>query len=102
MAVGYTLMEEALMQDGQYETTNLDTYLMPGLSDLPFKMKTIPIEDLPEHDLYGPRGVGEIGTVGVAPAIASAVYEAIGVRIHKLPISPEFILHSLQQREVHT
>ncbi|MFK3935974.1 xanthine dehydrogenase subunit D [Alkalihalobacillus sp. NPDC078783] len=99
MAVGYTLMEEALMQDGQYETTNLDTYLMPGLSDLPFKMKTIPIEELPEHDLYGPRGVGEIGTVGVAPAIASAVYNAIGVRIHKLPISPEFILHSLNQRE---
>lgn len=102
MAVGYTLMEEALMKDGQYETTNLDTYLMPGISDLPFEMKTIPIEDLPEHDLYGPRGVGEIGTVGVAPAIASAVYNAIGVRIHKLPISPEFILHSLTKREVRT
>lgn len=56
MAVGYTLMEEALMKDGQYETTNLDTYLMPGISDLPFQMKTIPIEDLPEHDFYVSKG----------------------------------------------
>ncbi|MCM2675666.1 xanthine dehydrogenase subunit D [Alkalicoccobacillus plakortidis] len=98
MAVGYTLMEEALMQGGHYLTTNFDTYLMPGLSDMPFLMKTIPIEDLPEKDIYGPRGVGEIGTVGVAPAIASAVFNAIGVRVNQLPISPEFILQALEEK----
>ncbi|MDQ0206734.1 xanthine dehydrogenase subunit D [Alkalicoccobacillus murimartini] len=98
MAVGYTLMEEALMKEGHYLTTNFDTYLMPGLSDMPFLMNTIPIEDLPEKDIYGPRGVGEIGTVGVAPAIASAVFDAIGIRIDQLPISPEFILQALEEK----
>jgi CO/xanthine dehydrogenase Mo-binding subunit len=91
MALGFTLSEDALMENGQYLTKNLDTYLIPTLCDVSRDFTLEAIEDLPKDDLYGPRGVGEIGTVILAPAIASAVFNAVGKRITKLPIQPELL-----------
>ncbi|WP_123041452.1 xanthine dehydrogenase subunit D [Cohnella candidum] len=88
MALGWTLTEEALMAGGRYLTNNFDTYLIPTLSEHAGNVTVQPIEDLPEDDAYGPRGIGEIGTVGLAPAIASAVHDAVGVWVAKLPIDP--------------
>ncbi|SEB52203.1 xanthine dehydrogenase subunit D [Paenibacillus sp. GP183] len=89
MALGFTLTEDAQMHAGEYITRNLDTYLIPTASDIHRDFELEAIEELPEEDTYGPRGVGEVGTVVLAPAIASAVYHAVGKRINKLPISPE-------------
>jgi CO/xanthine dehydrogenase Mo-binding subunit len=91
MAVGFALTEDAIMDQGNYVTRNLDTYLIPTLSDLNGDIEVLAIEELPEGDEHGPRGVGEIGSVGVAPAIAAAVFHATGVRINKLPIDPELL-----------
>lgn len=88
MALGWTLTEEALMAGGRYLTNNFDTYLIPTLSEHAGSVTVQPIEDLPEDDAYGPRGIGEIGTVGLAPAIAAAVHDAVGVWVAKLPIDP--------------
>ncbi len=89
MAVGFALSEDALMERGEYITRNLDTYLIPTVSDLAGETEVEAIEELPEGDEHGPRGVGEIGSVGVAPAIASAIYQAMGRRVSRLPIDPE-------------
>ncbi|MGG6309656.1 xanthine dehydrogenase subunit D [Paenibacillus macerans] len=89
MAAGFTLTEDALMNDGMYMTINLDTYLIPTIVDLNGGIQVQPIEDLPEQDAYGPRGVGEVGSVGLAPAVAAAVYQAAGKRVNRLPIAPE-------------
>jgi CO/xanthine dehydrogenase Mo-binding subunit len=89
MALGFTLTEDAQIQAGEYVTRNLDTYLIPTVSDIHRDFELEAIEELPEEDTYGPRGVGEIGTVILAPAIASAVYHAVGKRITRLPIRPE-------------
>lgn len=91
MAVGFTLTEDAVMDGGVYLTRNLDTYLIPTWADMSGEVEVQAIEDLPEGDEHGPRGVGEIGSVGVAPAIAAAVYHATGKRISKLPIDPEIL-----------
>jgi CO/xanthine dehydrogenase Mo-binding subunit len=48
---------------------------------------------------YGAKGVGEPGLVPTAPAIANAVYDAIGVRIRDLPITPEKILTALKEKK---
>ncbi|MBM7563304.1 molybdopterin cofactor-binding domain-containing protein [Paenibacillus sacheonensis] len=88
MALGYALTEEALMQQGQYATSNLDTYLIPTIADAAGEMAIEPIEELPEGDNYGPRGIGEIGSVGLAPAILAAVHDATGKRLNRLPIDP--------------
>ncbi len=92
MAIGFTLMEDAVMSSGHYITRNLDTYLIPTVYDMPGRFGLDAIEELPEDDPYGPRGIGEIGTVALAPAIISAVRQAVGVWVEKLPISPEQLI----------
>lgn len=98
MALGYTLMEDAVMDGGRCQTGNFDTYLMPGVKDLPANVTVKPREEVMEGDIHGPRGVGEIGTIAVAPAIAEAIYQAIGARPQKLPVSREWVLQQIQQR----
>ncbi len=98
MSLGYTLMEEAKMVNAEYVTQNLDTYLMPNIADVPFETNVHAIEDLVEGDEYGPRGVGEIGTIAIIPAIVKAVHDATGCWIAKLPISSEEILKQTEQR----
>lgn len=93
MSVGYSLMENAAMTNGQYDTDNLDTYMIPSIQDVPAVMAVEAIEDLYEEDQYGPRGVGEIGTVAVAPAIAEAVFQAVGTHVTSIPISREVLMN---------
>ncbi|WP_046180739.1 xanthine dehydrogenase subunit D [Domibacillus tundrae] len=100
MALGYTLMEDVIMADGHYVTENLDSYLIPGIKDVPFNLQVKAVESLPAEDDYGPRGVGEIGTIAVAPAIANAIYDAVGLRVSQLPVKPETVLKSTEERGV--
>ncbi|MBD8068003.1 xanthine dehydrogenase subunit D [Bacillus sp. PS06] len=95
MALGFTLMEDAVMNEGKYVTRNLDSYLMPTIKDIPINTKVHAIEELMEGDEFGPRGVGEIGTVAVAPAIVAAIHDATGYWITNLPVSPEEILSQI-------
>jgi xanthine dehydrogenase molybdenum-binding subunit len=60
------------------------------------------VECIETHDVEGPfgaKGVGEPGLVPTAPAIANAVYDAVGVRIRDLPITPEKVLAALKKKE---
>lgn len=91
MAVGFTLSEDAIMAGGSYVTKNMDTYLVPTIADMSGIIQVEAIEDLPEHDTYGPRGIGEIGSVHLAPAVASAIFQAVCKRVNKLPVEPEFL-----------
>ncbi|MBO9131036.1 xanthine dehydrogenase subunit D [Bacillus sp. 165] len=100
MALGYTLLENALMDKGEYVTANLDSYLIPTICDAYFPIEVQAIEELCEGDSHGPRGVGEIGTIAVAPAIAAAIHEATGHWIRTLPISPEEILQAVTLKEM--
>ena len=44
---------------------------------------------------YGAKGIGEPGLVPTAPAIANAIYDAVGVRLHSLPMKPEVVLEAI-------
>ena len=98
MGLGFALFEDAAMKNGRYMTENLDTYLIPTIADIPKETKVTAIEQLVEGDNYGPRGVGEIGTVAVAPAIVTAIHQATGHWINKLPISTEEMLDIVSKR----
>lgn len=91
MALGFTLTEDAIMDKGQYLTRNLDTYLVPTIADSRGTVTVSAIENLPEGDSYGPRGIGEVGSVTLAPAIAAALHDATGKWVTKLPIDPEWL-----------
>lgn len=91
MALGFTLTEDAVMEKGHYITRNLDTYLVPTIVDQSGIVEVLAIEDLPKNDDYGPRGIGEVGSVTLAPAIAAAIHQACGKWVMKLPIDPAFL-----------
>ncbi|WP_412920190.1 xanthine dehydrogenase subunit D [Mesobacillus foraminis] len=97
MGIGYALMEEAVMVEGRYAAENLDSYLVPSICDVP-ELKVMPVETLAEGDHYGPRGVGEIGTVAVAPAITKAIHDALGHWVQTLPVSAEEIITACGER----
>lgn len=99
--MGMTLTEHVLMQHGRAVTGNLDTYIMPSLADRPGSMTTYALEELDPGDPYGPRGVGELGITGSAPAISNAVARALGMRAqtdwpNHLPLSPETLLRFME------
>lgn len=79
------------MVNGHYVAKNLDTYLMPTIAEHRGEIQVEAIEDLPKEDVYGPRGIGELGSVTLAPAIASAIYQAVGKRVSTLPVNPEYL-----------
>lgn len=91
MALGFTLMEDAIMEKGHYITRNLDTYLVPTIMDQCGLVEVEAIEHLPSSDDYGPRGIGEVGSVTLAPAIAAAIKQACGKWVTKLPVDPAFL-----------
>ncbi|BDH61546.1 putative xanthine dehydrogenase subunit D [Lysinibacillus sp. PLM2] len=96
MSLGYTILEEVKMVNSHYVTQNFDSYLIPNIVDVPFETNVYAIEDLYKGDCYGPRGVGEIGTIAIIPAIVKAVHDATGYWVKKLPISSEELLEAIE------
>jgi xanthine dehydrogenase YagR molybdenum-binding subunit len=93
--IGQALLEHTVTdhRDGRIVNANLADYLVPVHADIPGNMKAIYIEGEDyEADPIGVKGLGEIVIVGVAPAIANAVFNATGRRIRELPITPEALL----------
>jgi xanthine dehydrogenase molybdenum-binding subunit len=83
---------------GKPLSLNYTTYKMPGALDMPDETKIIIIDKPDPKGPYGAKGVGEPALVGIAPAIANAVYDAIGVRIYDQPITPEKILKAMKEK----
>jgi xanthine dehydrogenase YagR molybdenum-binding subunit len=96
MGLGMALFEDTIhdARTAQPINNNFADYLVPTCADLPDLDVTF--LDYPDYIVneYGARGIGEIGMAGVAPAIASAVYHATGVRVRELPIRIEDLLKS--------
>lgn len=95
--VGYALMEERIIDKntGKVVTTDLENYKLPTMMDLP-EMEVIMVsEGDPLISNTGVKGVGEPATIPTAAAIANAVYNALGVRIRSLPITPDKVLQAL-------
>ena len=94
MGIGQALLEEGLvdMRNGRTVNNNVGDYLVPTNSDIP-DLQVISV-GVPDHNAsaLGGKGVGEVGIVGVAPAIANAVFHATGKRIRDLPITLEKLL----------
>ncbi|MFQ6027387.1 MAG: xanthine dehydrogenase family protein molybdopterin-binding subunit, partial [Dehalococcoidia bacterium] len=93
--IGWALNEEYFFNSqGQMMNSSFLDYRMPTSLDLPM-IDTVIVEVANPGHPYGVRGVGEVPIVPPLPAIAQAVSQAIGVRMHKLPISPGSILEAL-------
>jgi len=90
--LGYALLEDCVVSDGQFVNTNLSTYIIPSISDVPYEMVTTLLEEPSKLGPYGAKGVAELVLVPTAPAILNAVYDAIGERFTKIPLTSEQVL----------
>lgn len=90
--LGMALHEGSAFVKGQPKDTNLDTYRVVRMGDVP----AVEIEFLPSTE--APVGLGEPATTAVAPAIGNAIFSACGARVRHLPIRPEAVLEALAHR----
>jgi CO/xanthine dehydrogenase Mo-binding subunit len=97
--LGYALYEQMIWDDdGRLANPSLADYKLPGTLDVPPVIEPIVIEDPDPTGPFGAKGVGEISLVGVAPAIANAVAQAVGVRLRRLPMTPERVFDAMEAR----
>jgi xanthine dehydrogenase YagR molybdenum-binding subunit len=92
--IGMALLEETRpdLRSGRFMNANLGEYLVPCHADIGQMDVVIVQEDDPHVNPIGVKGIGEIGLVGAAAAIANAVYHATGKRVRDLPITPDKLL----------
>ena len=98
LAIGHTLLEEMVYSDGHLVNPNLIDYRLPSFSDLPKNFETILLENHNGPGPYGSKGTGEGSLLPVASAIGNAVCNAVGVRIHDLPITPEKLWRAMKKK----
>lgn len=95
--IGYTLYEEIKTEKGRILNPNFKDYKIPTIQEMDFPIDLDFIEIPDEFGPFGAKGIAEPGLVPTAPAIANAIYDAVGVRIRDLPITPEKVLAELKK-----
>jgi CO/xanthine dehydrogenase Mo-binding subunit len=97
--IGQALFEEIAYDNGQMINPNLVDYVLPSLGDMPSVIDPITVEVPDPGGPFGAKGIGESALIPVAPAIANAVFDAVGVRIKDLPIKAEKIFLALEAKK---
>ena len=95
--MGQAMFEEIAYDNGQLINPNLVDYVLPSLGDMPLIIESIAVEVPDRNGPFGAKGIGESALIPVAPAIANAIYDAVGVRIKDLPIKAEKIFLGLTE-----
>lgn len=96
-AAGYAILEDFKYRDGYVETAHLSTYLIPGILDVPDQVQGLILEYPDPIGPWGARGMAEMPFMPLAPAIASAIYDAVGVRFDEFPFTPQRIRSGLKK-----
>ena len=97
MGLGYALMEELRVEDGQVLTAHCGDYKIPTIQDIPL-LTTVLLDEPTGPTPYEGKGIGETPNCPTASAIANAVADAVGVRITDLPITAEKVLRGMQAK----
>ena len=95
MQLSFTLSESMQFEHGQVVNASLADYKIPGMLDVPGEVTNRLVEVPHGEGPFGAKGVGESGTFAVSPAVANAVFDAVGVRIRDLPLTPEVVFRAL-------
>jgi CO/xanthine dehydrogenase Mo-binding subunit len=94
-AVGWTLLEEFVQENGKTLTPHLSTYLIPGVLDVVEEIVPVILEYPDPQGPLGARGMAEMPFIPTAPAIAAAIHDATGVWIDRLPFTPPRVWQAL-------
>lgn len=97
--LSYALTEEFIFNDkGRMLNASFDDYKLFTTLDMP-EMKTILVETYDPAGPFGAKSVAEISINGPIPAIANAIYDAVGVRLYKAPFTPERVFNAIKKKE---
>ncbi len=99
MALSLALFEEMVFDGGQVTNASLADYMVASIKDRPPEIVPIVVQVPHPDGPFGAKGVGETAIFSLAPAIAAAVADAIGVSIVDLPITPERVLRAIHDRQ---
>ena len=97
MGAGATLTEHLMLKDGQVLSPSFLDYRLPTALDFQ-EVDCAIVESFEPKGPYGAKEAGEGTILSVAPAIANALYDAVGIRITDLPLTPEKVLASLERK----
>jgi len=92
--IGYGLMEDLVCEEGQVLNPHFSTYKIPTATEMP-PIRSYWVETDDPRGPYGAKGLGEMGLVPTAAAIANAVYHATGARVTRIPLTPERVLAAI-------
>ncbi|MFA6618196.1 MAG: molybdopterin cofactor-binding domain-containing protein [Candidatus Neomarinimicrobiota bacterium] len=96
--IAYAMTEEYIFSDkGNLLNKGFKSYKIPTAADIP-PMKSYVVESHEESGPFGAKSVSEIGINGPMPAIANAIYDAIGVRMYAAPFTPEKVYRAMQKQ----
>jgi CO/xanthine dehydrogenase Mo-binding subunit len=98
-AAGYVIMEDFQHEDGFVQTPHLSTYLIPTVLDIPERVHSLILEYPDPIGPWGARGMAEMPFLPFAPAVISAVENALGIWFHDFPLTPEKIVRAIRPLE---
>ncbi|MEJ2708314.1 MAG: molybdopterin-dependent oxidoreductase [Anaerolineales bacterium] len=100
MGLGNALTENFIVEEGRIFTDRMARYRIPSIVQTP-EIVSIVVEHPTAEGPYGAKGIGEIVSIPTTPAITNAIYNAVGVRIDKLPVDQEEIIAKLHAGKLH-
>lgn len=98
MGLGMALSENFIQKDAQVVTKDLASLKLPKTVDMPETLECLVIEEGHPYGPFGAKGMGELPLNATAPAILNAIYNAVGVRINKLPINSAELARKIQEK----
>ena len=98
IGIGQALLEELKFIDGQPVNASFLHYPLPSFQDVPDDFPVLLVEQPHKDGPFGAKGLAESALPAVPAAIANAIYDAVGVRIQELPITPERVLRALTEK----
>ncbi len=97
--LGYVLMEQFVFDEkGRVLNADMTDYVVPTALDVPVVEKPVYVEDLFKYGPFGAKGVGEMALIPVPAAISNAVSHALGIRVTRLPLTPENVYFMLKKK----
>jgi CO/xanthine dehydrogenase Mo-binding subunit len=96
-AAGYAVLEHFITDGGYVRTPYFSNYLIPTALDVPERVRSIILEYAEPNGPWGVRGMAEMPFMPLAPAVAAAIHDAIGVWIDEFPYTPDRVLRAIQQ-----
>ncbi len=95
--IGFAFLEDFMFKEGSVLNPSFLSYKIPTAKEMP-EVESMLVECVHREGPYGAKGIGEISNVPLPPAIGNAIYDAVGVRIKDLPITPDKVLDALKEK----